>query len=86
MTPEQEKGFLELIPTSALYDEFKRRFDHCIAAGLMRRPSEEDHDHFVLSYTYKGTAMLCQGLATQVISKCQKDIDSSTNEMPLDEL
>jgi hypothetical protein len=86
MTPEQQAEFLETIPTAALYEEFKRRFDHCVAAGLMKRPTADDSDHFVMSYTYKGTALLCQGLAIQTIVKCQKDIDALTNEMPLEDL
>lgn len=86
MTPEQQQEFLSLIPTSALYEEFKKRFDHCIASGMSKRPTEDDPEHFIMSYTYGGAPLICQGLATQLAYRCQKDIDQNTQSLGLDEL
>lgn len=86
MTPEQEKAFLELVSTASLYEEFKRRFDHCVAAGLMKRPTPDDAEHYLMSYTYIGAPLLCQGLALQLIHKCQRDADAMMQEKDVDDL
>lgn len=86
MTPEQQQAFLDELPTAALYEEFKKRFDHCIASGMSRRPTEDDPDHFVMSYTYGGTPLICQGLAAQLAYRCQKDIDQHTQPLDLGDL
>jgi hypothetical protein len=86
MTPEQVREFLELLPTAKLYDEFKRRFEHVIIAGLMKRPTPEDAEHYLLSFTYVGVPLICQGLALQMIHRCQNDIDASISEMDIHEL
>jgi hypothetical protein len=86
MTPDQAREFLELIPTTKLYDEFKRRFEHVVIAGLIKRPVPEDPEHYVLSFSYVGVPLICQGLALQLIHRCQNDIDASASEMDIREL
>lgn len=86
MTPEQERAFLELVPTARLYDEFKRRFAHVVIAGLMPRPTPEDPDHHLLSYAYVGMPLVCQGLALQLIRRCQGDMDETMWELDIHEL
>jgi hypothetical protein len=85
MTP-QEQQTLELIATADLYEEFKRRFDHCVVAGLNRRPTEEDADHYLMSFTYSGAPIFCLGLAGVLTNRCQHDIERMLNPSDPNEL
>jgi hypothetical protein len=77
---------LELVTTQDLYDELKRRCEHLVIAGLMKRPTEDDPEHCVMSYVYSGIPFICQGLAIQVIVRCQRDIDEMKSEMDVSDL
>ena len=86
MTPEQQQEFLGLIPSVALYEEFKRRFDHCIIGGLMNRPTDEDPMYYVMAFSYSGSPLICQGLASQIAARCSADVAKNSGELGIDEL
>jgi hypothetical protein len=71
VTPEQQKSFLEEIPTDAIYDELLGRWDHIIISSSKARP-EDDHPNVAITSTrWKGNPLICQGLACGIIADCQ---------------
>lgn len=86
MTPEQEKEFIELLPTNVLYEALMARFDSAIFFGQKPRPEVDDPRIKIISMRWKGDPHLCQGMACSIIASCEAWMAKDTWDIPSEDL